>query len=145
MDIEAIEVIMLSEISQTKKVSSYCMIFLPEKSQGQGTWQATVHGVAKSWTWQQQLSNEHTHIHCRIYIYIYIYIYTIYTHLNIELKALEFVEIEDRMVVSRVWGNWEDVGQRVQTWLKNKIKTQAYQLEKDADSEGDCVYVKYRV
>ena len=79
------------------------------------------------------------------YIYIYIYIYTIYTHLNIELKALEFVEIEDRMVVSRVWGNWEDVGQRVQTWLKNKIKTQAYQLEKDADSEGDCVYVKYRV
>ena len=84
-----------------------------------------------------------THIHCRIYIYIYTH--NIYTHLNIELKALKFVEIEGRMVVSRVWGNWEDVGQRVQTWLKNKIKTQAYQLEKDADSEGDCVYVKYRV
>ena len=57
----------------------------------------------------------HTYTVGYIYIYIYIYIYTIYTHLNIELKALEFVEIEDRMVVSRVWGNWEDVGQRVQT------------------------------
>ena len=35
MDIEAFEVIMLSEISQTEKASSYCMIFLPGKSQGQ--------------------------------------------------------------------------------------------------------------
>ena len=65
--------------------------------------------------------------------------------LNVELKALKFVEIEGRMVVSRTWGNWEDVGQRVQLEVKNKIKTYAYQLEKDAESEGDCVYVKYRV
>ena len=65
--------------------------------------------------------------------------------LNVELKALKFVEIEGRMVVSRTWGNWEDVGQRVQLEVKNKIKTYVYQLEKDAESEGDCVYVKYRV
>ena len=55
------------------------------------------------------LATEYTHLHCGIYIYIYIYI-----DLNIELKALKFVEIEGRMVVSRTWGNWEDVGQRVQ-------------------------------
>ena len=41
------------------------------------------------------------------------------------------------MVVSRTWGNWEDVGQRVQPEVKHKIKKQAHQLEKDADSEGD--------
>ena len=99
-----------------------------------GAWQATVHGVAKSWTW---LGNRvHTPTLWDIYIYI---------DLNIELKALKFVEIEGRMVVSRTWGNWEDVGQRVQLEVKNRIKTYAYQLEKDAEGEGDCIYVKYRV
>ena len=35
------------------QTSSSSPAFLPEKSQGQdrGTWQATVHGVAKSWMW----------------------------------------------------------------------------------------------
>ena len=34
-----------------------------ENSMDKGSWQATVHGVAKSWT---QLSNEHFHFHHKL-------------------------------------------------------------------------------
>ena len=47
-----------------------------ENSMDRGVWLATVHGVAKSWTW---LSN---------YAYFYIYIYThTHTHTHIDDKA----------------------------------------------------------
>ena len=44
-----------------------------------GAWQATVHGVAKRWTW---LATEHTHTHVYVYTRVYIYI-CIYTHIYI--------------------------------------------------------------
>ena len=53
-----LEIITLSEVSQTEK-DKYHMIS-PGNPKDKGASQATVHGVAKSWT---QLNNTHTHTH----------------------------------------------------------------------------------
>ena len=65
-----------------------------ENSMDGGTWWATVHGIAKSWTW---LSDFHFISYISkylkyIYIYIYIYIYThIYkpNHFAVHLKLIQ--------------------------------------------------------
>ena len=51
-----------------------------ENSMDIGAWQATVHGVAKSWTWMKWLSM-HIQAHNR---HIYAYILYIYTHAHIK-------------------------------------------------------------
>ena len=48
-----------------------------ENPMDRGTWQATVHGVAKS---QTRLSDCHYYIYTHIYLYIHIYIRYIYIH-----------------------------------------------------------------
>ena len=51
-------------------------VFWPGEFHGRGAWQATVHGVAKSWT---QLSNFHftsyTHTHTHIPLLLYTFLY----------------------------------------------------------------------
>ena len=53
-------VLPLSEFLKYGSQSSPTPVFLPGEFHGQGDWQATVHGVAKSWT---RLSNFHVHFH----------------------------------------------------------------------------------
>ena len=45
-------------------------VFSPGESLVRGGWWATVHGVAKSWTWQKQFS---MHVYAHVYAYVIVW------------------------------------------------------------------------